>query len=80
MQRNKKAWLIHSWGEVAIETEPIKIPYVKLTREILQINYLNMFKKLRETISRELKESMRMMPQQIEKMSKETEVIKRRIH
>lgn len=80
MQRNKKAWLIHIWGEVAIETEPIKIPYVKLTREILQINYLNMFKKLRETISRELKESMRMMPQQIEKMSKETEVIKRRIH
>ena len=39
-----------------------------------------MFKKLKETISTELKESMRMMPQQIEKMSKETEVIKQRIH
>ena len=55
MQRDKKVRLMNSWGKVVTDARPLKSPCVTLTRQRLYINYLNMFKTLKEAISREPK-------------------------
>ena len=60
MQRNKKAW---SKQEKKQTTETVQI---ELSRQRLKSAILSTFKELKETISKELKESMRTMSHQIE--------------